>query len=54
MKTTGEGVETREELDYLRREGCTEAQGYFFSKARPAKEVYELLAAQAQNAKAVA
>jgi diguanylate cyclase (GGDEF)-like protein len=54
MKTTGEGVETREELDYLRREGCTEAQGYFFSKARPAKEVYELLGAQAQNAKAVA
>lgn len=54
MKTTGEGVETREELDYLRREGCTEAQGYLFGKARPAKEVYDLLAAQALNAKAVA
>jgi diguanylate cyclase (GGDEF)-like protein len=54
MKITGEGVETREELDYLRREGCTEAQGYLFSKPRPAKEVYELLGAQAQNAKAVA
>jgi diguanylate cyclase (GGDEF)-like protein/PAS domain S-box-containing protein len=54
MKTTGEGVETREELDYLRREGCTEAQGYLFSKARPANEVYDLLAAQAVNAKAVA
>src|SRR5207249_4293256 len=37
MTTTGEGVETREELDYLRREGCTEAQGYFFSEARPAR-----------------
>ncbi len=54
MKTTGEGVETREELDYLRREGCTEAQGYLFSKARPANEVYDLLAAQAVNARAVA
>ena len=54
MTTTGEGVETREELDYLRREGCTEAQGYFFSEARPAREVYALLAKQAVNAKAVA
>jgi len=32
MMITGEGVETQEELDYLKREGCTEAQGYFFSK----------------------
>jgi diguanylate cyclase (GGDEF)-like protein len=54
MTTTGEGVETRDELDYLKREGCTEAQGYFFSKARPAAEVYSLLAKRAVNAKAVA
>ena len=47
MKTTGEGVETREELDYLKVEGCTEAQGYYFSKAVPAKEVHDLLAALA-------
>jgi len=44
MATTGEGVETREEVDYLRREGCTEAQGYFFSAAKPASEVYNMLA----------
>ena len=54
MTTTGEGVETREELDYLKREGCTEAQGYFFSKPRPAQEVHDLFAAQAVNPKAVA
>jgi len=54
MTTTGEGVETRDELDYLKREGCTEAQGYFFSKARPAAEVHTLLANRAVNAKAVA
>jgi diguanylate cyclase (GGDEF)-like protein len=54
MMTTGEGVETREELDYLKREGCTQAQGYFFSKARPASEVYDLLAKQRNKAKAVA
>ena len=44
MATTGEGVETLDELDYLRREGCTEAQGFYFSKARPASHVFRMLA----------
>jgi EAL domain-containing protein (putative c-di-GMP-specific phosphodiesterase class I) len=54
ITTTGEGVETQEELDYLKREGCTEAQGYFFSKPRPAQEVFQLLSEQWGIAKAVA
>jgi diguanylate cyclase (GGDEF)-like protein len=54
MITTGEGVETREELEFLKSEGCTEAQGFYFSKARPAEEVRTLLAQQAVNTKAVA
>jgi EAL domain-containing protein (putative c-di-GMP-specific phosphodiesterase class I) len=54
MTTTGEGVETREELDYLRNEGCTEAQGYFLSKPKPASEVLQLLSTQSGIAKAVA
>jgi len=54
MSTTAEGVETREELDYMKRQGCTEAQGYFFSKPCPAKEVNALLAKQAAQSKAVA
>jgi diguanylate cyclase (GGDEF)-like protein len=54
MVTTGEGVETQEELDYLKREGCTEAQGYLFGKARPAKDAATLLAKQAVQIKAVA
>jgi predicted signal transduction protein with EAL and GGDEF domain len=33
-------VETEEELDYLKREGCIEAQGYFFSKPKPVPEAY--------------
>ena len=41
------GVETQEELEHMRREGCTEAQGYFFSRPRPAQDVYTLLAKQA-------
>jgi diguanylate cyclase (GGDEF)-like protein len=31
MATTAEGVETPQQLARLRREGCTEAQGYLFS-----------------------
>ncbi len=44
ITTTAEGVETAEQLDCLRREGCTEVQGYLFSKPRPASEIAELLA----------
>jgi EAL domain-containing protein (putative c-di-GMP-specific phosphodiesterase class I) len=42
METTAEGIETEEELDYVKRVGCTEGQGYFFSKPRPAKDLYPL------------
>jgi EAL domain-containing protein (putative c-di-GMP-specific phosphodiesterase class I) len=54
MTTTGEGVETQEELDYLKREGCIEAQGYFFSKPKPALEAYKMLAMQMAKAQSVA
>jgi EAL domain-containing protein (putative c-di-GMP-specific phosphodiesterase class I) len=39
MITTAEGVETEEQLTILRAEGCTQVQGYLFSKPRPAAEV---------------
>jgi diguanylate cyclase (GGDEF)-like protein len=52
--TTGEGVETQGEVDYLKRVGCTEAQGYLFGKAVPAKEVYALLKLQGAPASASA
>lgn len=42
IKITAEGVETREQLDWLRSEGCAEAQGYFFSCAQPAADLAEL------------
>ncbi len=44
IKTTAEGVETAEQLDKLREEGCTEVQGYFFSRPKPASELSSLLA----------
>jgi diguanylate cyclase (GGDEF)-like protein/PAS domain S-box-containing protein len=42
--TTAEGVETREQLERLKTEGCAEAQGYLFSPPRPAAEVKAWLA----------
>jgi EAL domain-containing protein (putative c-di-GMP-specific phosphodiesterase class I) len=54
MTTACEGVETQEELEYLKREGCTEAQGYFFSKPKPAGDVLKLLSRQRVIAKAAA
>ena len=44
MSTTAEGVETNEQLGRLREEGCTEVQGYLFSRPLPASEVPRLLA----------
>jgi diguanylate cyclase (GGDEF)-like protein len=43
MTTTAEGVETQEQLDQMRAEGCTEAQGYFYGKPMPANEIAQLL-----------
>jgi diguanylate cyclase (GGDEF)-like protein len=54
MTTTGEGVETREELEYLKLQGCTEAQGYYFSRPKPASEVYKMIRERSSKSKAVA
>jgi diguanylate cyclase (GGDEF)-like protein len=54
MATTGEGVETQEELNYLKSEGCTEAQGYFFSRPKPSSEIHTMLNMRPVIAKAVA
>ncbi len=43
ITTTAEGVETMDQLDWLRAEGCNEVQGFLFSPARPAAEVERLL-----------
>jgi diguanylate cyclase (GGDEF)-like protein len=39
MASTAEGVETQQQMDILQSMGCTEMQGYLFSRARPAKEI---------------
>ena len=54
IKTTAEGVETKEQLASLTSEGCNEFQGFLFSQPRPAAEVERLLAEGAAPAAAVA
>ena len=43
MATIAEGVETHDQFVRLEAEGCTEVQGYFFSRPAPAAEVPRLL-----------
>jgi predicted signal transduction protein with EAL and GGDEF domain len=42
MTATAEGVETTQQLDTIRAEGCTEMQGYLFSRPLPADEIEKL------------
>lgn len=41
--TTAEGVETLEQLNALRGQGCAEIQGYFISRPAPAAEIARML-----------
>jgi len=43
VTTTAEGVETAEQLDCLRREGCTEVQGFLIGRPRPSAHLSEFL-----------
>jgi diguanylate cyclase (GGDEF)-like protein len=47
ISTTAEGVETEEQFDLVRLEGCTEVQGYIFSPPLPASAIAELLSTPA-------
>jgi EAL domain-containing protein (putative c-di-GMP-specific phosphodiesterase class I) len=51
ISTTAEGVETRAQLDGLRAEGCTKAQGFLLSRPRPSADIMSLLAIEKDRAK---
>ena len=53
LMVVAEGVETREELDFLSNLGCDEAQGYYFSRPVPAAAFMPLLQKAASNQRPV-
>jgi EAL domain-containing protein (putative c-di-GMP-specific phosphodiesterase class I) len=43
LATTAEGVETKEQFAILRAEGCTEVQGFLFSRPVASEQISELI-----------
>ena len=52
--TTAEGVETQNQLEILRTEGCTDVQGFLFSPPKSAAEIKNLLGSLSEHETAVA
>lgn len=46
LKVIAEGVETKEQADFLRENGCDYFQGYYFSRPMPQEEFEALLGEQ--------
>jgi EAL domain-containing protein (putative c-di-GMP-specific phosphodiesterase class I) len=54
LSIVAEGVETLEQLEYLRAHRCDEVQGYYFSKPLPAAELEAWVAKLVTNTPAEA
>jgi diguanylate cyclase (GGDEF)-like protein len=54
MTTTAEGVETQVQLDQVRELGCTDVQGYFYSKPVPIEDLTKMFVRSATRMTAVA
>ena len=48
MTTTAEGVETRQQFDFVRRLGCNDIQGWFHSRAMPVHELANIFCKQSK------
>lgn len=44
LKTLAEGVETREQMEFLKEIGCEKAQGYFYGKPQPLNDTMKHMA----------
>jgi diguanylate cyclase (GGDEF)-like protein len=53
MTTTAEGVETEQQQELLRALGCSEMQGYLFSRPKPAAEIRQLMFTHRERSVAV-
>ncbi len=42
LNVIAEGVETKEQLDFLKNQNCNQAQGYYFNRPLPPKEIEEI------------
>ncbi len=51
LEIVAEGVETREQLEFLRQHNCDFVQGYLFSKPIPAPDLEQMLRQQGPNTK---
>lgn len=51
ITVTAEGVETAEHVEFLKKQGCTYLQGYYFSKPVPVHQFEDLLKAQIEGSK---
>ncbi|MEH2322265.1 MAG: bifunctional diguanylate cyclase/phosphodiesterase [Nostoc sp.] len=49
LTITAEGIETQEQLDYLKMQGCEEGQGYYFSRPVPADIIAPMLQKSSQQ-----
>ncbi len=54
LSITAEGVETQEQLDYLKMQGCDEGQGYYFSRPVPADIITPMLQKISQQMEKIA
>jgi EAL domain-containing protein (putative c-di-GMP-specific phosphodiesterase class I) len=49
LNVSAEGAETQAQIDFLRKEGCDEVQGFFYSRPIPADDVRSFLDRPAQT-----
>jgi EAL domain-containing protein (putative c-di-GMP-specific phosphodiesterase class I) len=50
METTAEGIETTEQMELVRRLGCTEGQGYLISRPLPLADMLKFIARRGRAA----
>lgn len=53
LTVVAQGVETKEQADFLKQKACNELQGFYFNKPVPAEQISDLLFLQSLNIRGV-